>query len=86
LKNLQLSQKFLYWSNSTLPFAAGKMQTGTLRTDSISDTKPIYKMAKKVTSKEVATKASKVLQDDRYGKTSKSVAGSALSQREKKSK
>ena len=41
-------------------------------------------MAKKVTSKQVATKASKVLRDDRYGKTTKSVAGSALSQREKK--
>ena len=43
-------------------------------------------MAKKVTSKEVASKASKVLQDDRFSKTSKSVAGSALSQREKKRK
>lgn len=34
----------------------------------------------KQTSKEVASKASKVLKDDRYSKTSKSVAGSALSQ------
>lgn len=34
----------------------------------------------KQTSKSVATKASKVLTDDRYSKTSKSVAGSALSQ------
>ena len=41
-------------------------------------------MAKKVTSKEVATKASKILKDDRYSDASKSVAGSALSQREKK--
>jgi hypothetical protein len=41
-------------------------------------------MAKKVTSKQVAAKASNVLRDDRYSKTSKSVAGSALSQREKK--
>jgi len=41
-------------------------------------------MAKKVTSKRVATKASTVLRDGRYSKTSKSVAGSALSQREKK--
>lgn len=41
-------------------------------------------MAKKVTSKEVATKASKILKDNRYGDESKSVAGSALSQREKK--
>jgi len=41
-------------------------------------------MAKKTTSKSVATKASKVLRDGRTGKDSKSVAGSALSQREKK--
>lgn len=34
----------------------------------------------KQTSKTVATKASKILTDDRYSKTSKSVAGSALSQ------
>ena len=34
----------------------------------------------KQTSKTVATKASKILNDDRYSKTSKSVAGSALSQ------
>jgi hypothetical protein len=40
-------------------------------------------MAKKVTSKKVATKASKVLQDKRTSKNSKSAAGSALSQREK---
>jgi hypothetical protein len=40
-------------------------------------------MAKKTTSKKVATKASKILRDDRYSKASKSVAGSALSQREK---
>ena len=35
---------------------------------------------KKQTSKAVATKASKVLRDGRYSKTSKSVAGSALAQ------
>jgi hypothetical protein len=40
-------------------------------------------MAKKVTSKRVASKASKILRDKRTGKKSKSVAGSALSQREK---
>ena len=40
-------------------------------------------MAKKVTSKKVATKASKVLRDGRTSKDSKTVAGSALSQREK---
>ena len=34
----------------------------------------------KQTSKSVATKASKILTDDRYSKTSKSVAGSALAQ------
>lgn len=32
------------------------------------------------TSKSVATKASKILRDDRYSSNSKSVAGSALSQ------
>ena len=34
----------------------------------------------KQTSRPVASKASKVLRDGRYSKTSKSVAGSALSQ------
>lgn len=34
----------------------------------------------KQTSKAVATKAAKILRDGRYSKTSKSVAGSALSQ------
>ncbi len=37
-------------------------------------------MAKKVTSKKVASKASKVLRDGRTGKDSKSAAGSALAQ------
>ena len=37
-------------------------------------------MNNKQTSKSVATKASKILSDSRYSKTSKSVAGSALSQ------
>lgn len=41
----------------------------------------------KQTSRTVATKASKVLRDGRYSKTSKSIAGSALSQtKPKKSK
>ena len=43
-------------------------------------------MADKVTSKKVATDASKIFRDDRYSKTSKSVAGSALSQRTSKRK
>lgn len=43
-------------------------------------------MAKKVTSPKVASQASKILKDGRYSSASKSVAGSALSQREKKSK
>ena len=34
----------------------------------------------KQTSKSVATKASKILKDSRYSKTSRSVAGSALAQ------
>lgn len=41
-------------------------------------------MAKKVTSKDVASKASKVLRDGRTSKNSKSCAASALSQREKR--
>ena len=35
---------------------------------------------KKQTSKKVASTASKILKDGRYGKISKSVAGSALAQ------
>lgn len=42
------------------------------------------KMAKKVTSKKVASIASKVLRDNRTSKASKSAAASALSQREKR--
>ncbi len=40
----------------------------------------------KQTSRPVASKASKVLRDGRYSKTSKSVAGSALSQTRPKKK
>lgn len=40
----------------------------------------------KQTSKSVASKASKILKDDRYSSTSKSVAGSALSQTKTSSK
>ena len=43
-------------------------------------------MAKKITSKTVATKASKALKDGRSSDRTKSIAGSALSQREKKKK
>lgn len=38
---------------------------------------------KKQTSHKVASTASKILQDNRYSKSSKSVAGSALSQTKK---
>ena len=41
-------------------------------------------MAKKATSLSVAKTASKILRDGRTSKASKSVAASALSQREKK--
>ena len=41
---------------------------------------------KKQTSKAVASKASKILRDDRYNKIAKSVAGSALAQTEPKKK
>lgn len=41
-------------------------------------------MTKKVTSPKVAKQASHVLRDGRTGKDSKSAAGSALTQREKK--
>lgn len=40
----------------------------------------------KQTSRQIASKASKVLRDGRYSKTSKSVAGSALSQTRPKKK
>jgi hypothetical protein len=43
-------------------------------------------MAKKVTSKTAASAASKVLRDGRTSATSKTAAGSALSQREKSGK
>jgi len=43
-------------------------------------------MASKVTSKKVASTASKVLKDGRTSKDSKSTAGSALSQRPSKKK
>lgn len=43
-------------------------------------------MAKKVTGKKVATIASKILKDKRYSQSVKSVAGSALSQKEKRKK
>lgn len=42
------------------------------------------KMARKVTSKRAASAASKVLRDGRTSKASKTAAGSALSQREKR--
>ena len=41
-------------------------------------------MVKKVTSAKVASKASAALKDKRTSATTKSIAGSALSQREKK--
>ena len=41
-------------------------------------------MSCKKTSKKVASKASKLLKDGRTSKTTKSVAGSALSQRQPK--
>ncbi|WP_257790672.1 hypothetical protein [Chryseobacterium camelliae] len=41
-------------------------------------------MSRKVTSKSVAKKASKILRNPASSKAAKSVAGSALSQREKK--
>jgi len=40
-------------------------------------------MAKKTTSLKVAKQASQILKDNRFSDKSKSVAGSALSQREK---
>lgn len=43
-------------------------------------------MAKKTTSLRVAKKASKILRDGRTSSATKSVAGSALSQREKNKK
>lgn len=51
-----------------------------------SECKEVKTMAKntKQTSKAVASKASKILRDNRYSAKSKSVAGSALAQTKKK--
>lgn len=59
-----------------------------LKNKSIFKKSEVTKMAKntKQTSRRVASKASKVLRDGRYSKTSKSVAGSALSQARPKKK
>jgi hypothetical protein len=43
-------------------------------------------MSKKVTSKKAASAASKVLRDPKASKASKTAAGSALSQRERRGK
>ena len=43
-------------------------------------------MKSKVTSSKVAKIASKILKDNRYSQSAKSVAGSALSQKQKKKK
>lgn len=52
-----------------------------------TDSQEIAQVAKsKSTSKKVATEASKILQDGRYSAKSKSVAGSALSQKKSKGK
>lgn len=53
-----------------------------LKNKSIFKESEVINMAKntKQTSRPVASKASKVLRDGRYSKTSKSVAGSALAQ------
>ena len=48
--------------------------------------KNLPKKTNKVTSPKVAKKASKILQDRRFSKSSKSVAGSALSQAKPKKK
>jgi hypothetical protein len=59
-------------------------RTGVLnvRTRAVATTRRMDHMAKaKSTSKKVATEASKVLRDDQFSKTSKSVAGSDLSQK-----
>jgi len=47
---------------------------------------PVKKSSNKVTSPSVASKASKILQDNRYSAASKSVAGSALAQAKSKPK
>ena len=59
-----------------------------LKNKSIFKESEVINMAKntKQTSRKVASKASKILRDGRYSKTSKSVAGSALSQTRPKKK
>ncbi|WP_202618914.1 hypothetical protein [Paenibacillus sp. EZ-K15] len=46
----------------------------------------VKKSSNKITSPKVASTASKILQDGRFGASSKSVAGSALSQAKSKKK
>ncbi|MBD9185582.1 MAG: hypothetical protein EGP86_00790 [Bacteroides fragilis] len=59
------------------------MYNGNLKHVATKDRKEDI-MAKKVTSAKVASQASKALQDGRSSARTKSIAGSALSQREKK--
>ena len=68
--------------------AAGYSQSSAyaLTDDYLFNSKSLSLMAKKVTSKAVATKASNALKDGRSSARTKSIAGSALSQREKKKK
>lgn len=60
-----------------------QMYNGNLKYVATKDRKEDI-MAKKVTSAKVASQASKALQDGRSSARTKSLAGSALSQREKK--
>lgn len=73
-------------SKSVATKASGPLKnSNSQRTKSVSGSALSQaKMPKKVTSKEVAIKASKTLSDGRTSKTTKSIAGSVLTQRETK--
>ena len=66
----------------TLTIFSETIMITALEIKAISNRKAVRRMAKntKQTSRPVASKASRILKDGRYGKDSKSVAGSALAQ------
>ena len=61
-------------------YGHNKLQTDRIRQRLSINGKEENGMNRRQTSKKVASKAGKILNDGRYGKNAKSVAGSALAQ------
>jgi hypothetical protein len=61
-------------------YGHNKLQTDRIRQRLSINGKEENVMNRRQTSKKVASKAGKILNDGRYGKNAKSVAGSALAQ------